>query len=414
MSAGGRALGRLALACGLAALASCEATPGPATPQLYTTADLQRLLATGETTIAPDAGVPGGLPLSLMIAAGANQDTLVPRLTFTGLDAYRSAYVTTEVWTHFDEVWIQPMYVLVDGYASDGTPERHQFGPAGAAAWRPIFGVGDQSKFYSPYWQEVYFELPAGADPDSFRSVRDVVDRGVSLTPANGRVVVLAPDTVSPPTPVGGMANGPIAIGGPTRGTGLLDGAPASFLDFGEGTFTWNDDLVVQEVPLFVWVARDAEGQLQRLDIPTIGGSGPLDSNTTVKMAGDRPLYGSYWRIYTVEVPAGMGVFAPPVAGDEGLRAGLGTLGDLSMDGKYGANVLSAPSSALIAWEGRVATNPDCFSDVANIDEQAGSCVYLDSQTKIEAIAPNDTIHKTDILVTCPFVTYDEIALTLP
>ena len=125
----------MALACGLAALA-CQATPGKPTPALYTTADLQRLLDTGEeTTIAQDAGVPGGLPLSLMLAPGANHhDTLVPRMTLTGLDAYRSAYVTTEVWTHFDEVWIQPMYVLVDGYASDGAPNRHQFG----GSWRPM------------------------------------------------------------------------------------------------------------------------------------------------------------------------------------------------------------------------------------------------------------------------------------
>jgi hypothetical protein len=340
----------------------------------------------------------------------------VPRTTWSGNgDGYRSAYVTTEVWTHFDEVWIQPMYVLVDGYNSDGTPKRHPFGPAGSAAWRPIFGVGDQSKFYSPYWQEIDFELSAGADPESFRSVRDVVDRGVDLKPAGGRVVVLAPDTVSPPTPAAGMENGPLAIGGPSRGSGLIDGAPASFLDFGEGTFTWNDDGVVQELPIFMWVARDAQGQLQRLDIPTVAGTSPLFTETSEKVATNgKPYYGSYWRLYTVEVPAGMAVFAPLAPGDESIRAGLGTRLDLAMDSLYGANVLSAPTSALIEWEGRVATTPSCFSDIMNIDEGSGTCSYVDSQPKIEALVPNDTIHRTDILVTCPFITYHEKALTLP
>jgi hypothetical protein len=414
LRSGTRRLAPLAAAC---ALAACQATPGAPTPELYTTADLQRLLDTtgAETTIAEDAGVPGGLPLSLMIAKGAGQDTLVPRMTLTGeSETYRSAYVTTEVWTRFDEVWIQPMYVLVDGYGADGTPIRHKFGTGATAAWRPIFGVGAQSKFYSPYWQEIYFELPTGADPESFRSVRDVVDRGAKLNPAGGRVVSLVPATVSPPAPTAGMDGGPVAIGGPTAGAGLIDGARAPFLDFGEGTFTWNDDLVVQEIPLFVWVARDSSGQLQRLDIPTVAAAGPLYSNTTNAKTDDnlRPQYGSYWRIYTVEIPAGMGVFAPPVTGDESVRAGLGTLADLSMDAKYGPTVLSAPSTAIIDYLGRVATNPDCFSDVMNTN--GNGCTYLDSQTKIEMYVPNDLIRRTDILVTCPFVTYDEKALTLP
>jgi hypothetical protein len=172
----------------------------------------------------------------------------------------------------------------------------------------------------------------------------------------------------------------------------------------------------VQELPIFMWVARDAQGQLQRLDIPTVTGTSPLYADTSEKVdTNGKPYYGSYWRLYTVEVPAGMAVFAPLVPGDESIRAGLGTRLDLAMDGLYGANVLSAPASALIEWEGRVAQNAaDCFSDIMLIDENSGRCSYLDSQPKIEALVPNDTIHRTDILVTCPFITYHDQALTLP
>jgi len=71
----------------------------------------------------------------------------------TRTDGYRSAYVTTELWAHFAEVWVQPAYVPVTGWNADGTPVR-LLGPDGH--WHPIFSVGPHSAFYSPFWQIVY------------------------------------------------------------------------------------------------------------------------------------------------------------------------------------------------------------------------------------------------------------------
>jgi hypothetical protein len=406
------ACGRLALACGLGALASCQATPGPATPELYTTASLAALLATSDPSgsVAQDAGVPGGIPLRRIIADdGTGKPTLVPRATFS--DGYRSAYLTTEVWTHFDEVWAQPMYVAVSGYDVDGTPKT-LVGAAGA--WRPIFGVGSDSKFYSPYWQVTYFEIPPGADVDSFRSVRDVIDRGLDLNAAGERLAVLAPDSVGIPARVASTTDGSLPIGGPTPATGLLDGQEVPFLDFGAGTFTWNDDLVVEEAPIFVWVARDASGALQTLDIPTVAGTGPLYSNRPAKVVDHKPLYGSYWRLYTVEVPAAAGVFAPTEAAD--LRAALAARPDL-YTADYNSKNTALPASALPEWEGRVTLNPGCFADYLNLDPTNGTsdeCQYLDSQAAIEANVPSGSIERTDILVTCPFVTYEGVPVLLP
>ena len=61
---------------------------------------------------------------------------------------YGAAYVVTEVWTDFDELWVQPAYVPVKGWSA-GKPQPLTLpGP-----WEPIFSVGPGSRFYSPFWQ---------------------------------------------------------------------------------------------------------------------------------------------------------------------------------------------------------------------------------------------------------------------
>jgi hypothetical protein len=52
-------------------------------------------------------------------------------------------------------------------------------------------------------------------------------------------------------------------------------------------------------------------------------------------------------------------------------------------------------------YVGRVAVNPDCFPDPGFPQ----SCVWLDSQAAIEDQLPS-AIARTEILGTCPFVTY--------
>ena len=168
------------------ALAACDA-PRAAQPQLWTLFDVQALYAAGaqrDDAIATDAGLPGGVTLE--------QACSTPPITATLFAAARrsprattAAYLTTEVWSHFDEVWLQPMYIPVTGWVG----RRAQAARAVGSAW--IFSVGPGSRFYSPFWQMIYFDVPDGTLPDAITSARQVLDGKYPLHSGPGRTVSL-------------------------------------------------------------------------------------------------------------------------------------------------------------------------------------------------------------------------------
>src|SRR6185295_10385867 len=94
----------------------------------------------------------------------------------------RARYATTEVWTGFDEVWVQPVYLATrDGKI---VPE---------AQW--VFGIGPDSLFYSPFWQVFTYELPGDVAPESVidvRSVLDVARRTGGVHAREARIISLA------------------------------------------------------------------------------------------------------------------------------------------------------------------------------------------------------------------------------
>ena len=133
--------GALLLAVGLAA---CD-EPRPPSPELWTLFDVQALYAGGAQptdAIATDAGLPGGIRLGSMIDSDG---TLFEHPTLT--EGYESRYMTTEVWTHFDEIWVQPLYIPVIGWETGSRT------PVPGGSW--IFSVGQDSLFYSPFWQVI-------------------------------------------------------------------------------------------------------------------------------------------------------------------------------------------------------------------------------------------------------------------
>jgi hypothetical protein len=406
---------------GALAGAACESKGDARRAQLFTVSDLQALLGQDPptTAIVDGHGLPGGMSLQHIITGDASSATLVQRGTFS--NGYKSAYVTTEVWTGFDEVWIQPVYVAVEAFNA-GAPPKRQVGAAGQ--WRPIFGVGPDSAFYSPYWQTVYFQIAPGDDVDTYRSVKDVLARGRNFRPSEPRVMAFAPAQVAPPTPLLDPQEGQEEVGEVGRGIGLYDGQEMPFLDFGTDTFTWDQHLVVEEAPLYVWVARGQDGQLHQLDMPTVAGSGPPYSRRDPLVANGKPQYGSYWRIYTVEMQPGWRVFVPPYFDKE--RARLADFKYLYEMGVPYADALTkldaASATSYDQFVGRVLTNPSCVTNTAALDPSNAKdptlldplCVYVDSQRKIEDLVPSAAIHRTDILVTCPFTMYEEQGLVLP
>jgi hypothetical protein len=409
--------GALALAALLTcAGAGCDLPANPRRPQVLTLADLEALVdpAMPNATFANDDGVPDGLLVRDYVKFEGGKYQLQLRDTWT--EAYRSAYVTAELWTGFDEVWVQPVYVPITGVDPQGVPVKVADPLTG---WSPIFSVGPDSSFYSPFWQVYYFQVSDLADAEAFKSARKVIDSGRPLIKGPARTMSIVPGDVALPktAPMSDqMVGGPQAVG-----QGYLDGKDVSFLDFGVSTFSWNDDLVVEETPLFVLLYRDTDGNLKRMNVPTIAGTGPLYANRPPKLAGSVPHYGAFWRIYTVEVPPTARIFAPPL---EEFKAARADYPPSLVAVDYGADIIAAGAQDVSQWLGRVALNavasPDgtvksCFDAYNNIDTRGPSnptipyCHWLDSQPSLEAAVPSTWIHKTDILVTCPFVSYDDM-----
>ena len=100
----------------LAALGCDEPPPNPARPRLLTFADFEALAGSGdpEATFATGEGVPDGLRVKDFVTSDMAGYHLPLRTTWT--EGYRSAYETAEIWTGFDEIWVQPAYVPITGF----------------------------------------------------------------------------------------------------------------------------------------------------------------------------------------------------------------------------------------------------------------------------------------------------------
>jgi hypothetical protein len=367
-------------------LGACSQGAAPADPKLWTLFDVKALFDGGAPAtrgLAPNDGLPGGVPLGQLLDGSA----LVPR--FAWADGYQTSYVTTEVWSNFDRVWMQPAYVPVTGWQG-GKPQKLLDG----GAWHPIFSVGQRSGFYSPFWQIVYADVPADTPPGALTSARQILDGGYRLTPSEGRTMPLAPDGIT---------------GGGNPGTGWLDGAAISFLDFGTATFTWDEANVVQEVPLYVFTVVGDDGQPHVLsEMPKVLGTAapglPAGAPPTVGGDGITPRYSAYWRLYTVVVPSFATIFAPPASD---LATDLGNIGAPASD-KYSADIVGQDPAALAPFIGRVSVTPvdpntglpPCFATLAMLP----SCHWIEVQSDLEANLDVSTNQATGITVTCPVI----------
>jgi hypothetical protein len=106
------------------------------------------------------------------------------------------------------------------------------------------------------------------------------------------------------------------------------------------------------------------------------------------------PIYASYWRLYTVEIPATARVFTDDNLQQALAMGGFSDLG-LPVDPGY-ENVI-----------GRVVLNPGC-TIIDPMASGTGACLYLDSQAALESNIDPGAIQPTDITVTCPFLTYQD------
>jgi hypothetical protein len=372
----------------LIAFGGCSQAPGtPPAAKLWTLFDVQALYAagaSGDKAIADDDGLPGGVRLDLVLKDDGSS-TLDWRSAWANND--RVAFLTTEVWAHYQEVGMQPVYLPVTGANTGGPIQR---------IGRPIFSVGAGSAFYSPFLQIVYAEVPADTAPDALTSAKQILDGGYQLTPGEGRTMPLVPDDVALPL-VAGQPTGVI-----TQGTGYLDGVSVSFLDFGPSSFTWDPGTnVVQEAPIYVLTFIGPDGSvLASPSIPTILGPGPPGSGVALPGGAQRNY--AYYRVHTVVVPSTARVFVEPGSAlYDALPAGLQA---------FTGFAAGASAAQLTTFSGRVALNPGdpaqgisgCFDNPMLLAHVAGdptTCTWLGSEAALQANLDLSTEETTDVTV---------------
>ena len=420
MNRTGRALALLlglAWGCG----GGSGATP---VPRFWDQATLHAaFLAGGTSPDACAASNPAGLPCNYFIdgggvadGAGATRDVLQIKLAFSEHDA--SAYITTDFWQDWNEIWVEPMYVLVTKWnAADPEQNRLPSAPGSSIPSGPIFSVGTGSAFYSPYHAVTYVEVPPDTDPARYTSARQIVDAGLTMhagpnrfcsldaTPP-GAADVFAPSAAEIQHNADKEENDPnvhniIApflkpgrtldevAAGVQRLTGWLDGQPMTYLDFGPAGYTAGGDRVVQDVPLFLFTKPNDQGVPTLIGEPNVAGIAPLFSGLPAAVAPDhRPHFGALWRIYFVLLPPAAAALTDPAT-------------------QLAADVLAAVPAATIApFVHRVVLNPTaCFTSATFPKGTAdmGVCQWLDSQGAIEALGAGALV-RTTLEPACPFV----------
>jgi hypothetical protein len=395
----------------LAACAGSQDLPAPA--KLWTVEDLQRLARNGGAT----AGIPASTWVALrgqalpLLSPPFTDAQQLQRSDMDGLNVYpafsegrTAAYTTTEIWENFPAIWVQPLYLPITGFAN------------GAAVPLPgayvIFSVGTRTRFYSPFWVIHYLVVPPETAPDRFTSSKQVLDSGYPIIEGRGTLCVIAPPDVQLAQPPGNKAVRPLFNQQELKvnySTGWVDGVAVSYIDFGRNRFTWNEANVVDEAALFDLGVRNDAGGYTSLNLPRVGGTGPLLSNTPARVIGPRPQFGALWHVYQSYLPAGAGVFIP--SSKPGLRAQVVAAANQS-NAAPEASVAPpiAPQNEARAdapnYLLRTAVNASCFQDVNNFPE---SCRWLDSQAAVEREIPRQLILDTGLYQTCPFLAYNDV-----
>ena len=385
-----------------AAAGACGGGQVPAPNRLWTGADLEF-----EANQNPDCHNPGGLT---GVAAAGSQCNYFVGQSPGGYDYFQfklafsegapMAYITTDFWANYDRIWLQPMYFLVTAWDAQNPDDHRLAGAAGETSKSgPIFSVGTDSAFYSPFWSVFYAVVPEGTPPDKYTSARQLFDDGLVMHQGANRYASVVPGKLQLPAAAdirGVVPNlndyfdSKLAISPDTilqqvmdsaqRFTGWVDGAAVEYVDFGPDNFVANDAREVQDVPLFLFIRRSAGPGLDLLGAPNVGGVAPLFSELKGRVsAGLRPQFGGLWRIYLVTVPA--------------------TAGMLTTDDFPGGVV----PAALINRIQRVALDRACFVKLAS-DAMDTSCVWLDSQDAIERNIGPGGITRTGLQPACPFV----------
>ncbi len=311
-----------------------------------------------------------------------------------------AAFAVLEVWNRVPEVWVQPWYVLVTAYDA-ANPDAHRL--AGAL---PLVDIGEDSVFYSPFWELTYVVVPEDTPPDRYTSAVDLFSAGLPMYRGGGLLAPLAPADLAPVVTEGGAPVRPLsgdAVGAPGMGEVWLRGRRVTYLDFGTRTFTWSTAAerhgVVDEAPLYLFAARDAQGYPVALGLPAVLGSGPRGGGRPASRGpSGAPRFGALTRPHLALLPPGASPFIP--SGMEPLKASLRERGVTVVDAHPTVEHLAEAKDYVL----RVALNPECFKDLVGFPQ---ACQWLDSQAAVEANLDPLAVQPQDVLFTSPLLAFD-------
>jgi len=353
-----------------------------ARPQLWTLFDLREALAAG-TPVATGVSFPQGIASQETLAStdgGKATLKIIPAFS----EGQPAAYVMPEIWHGFDEVWVQPWYVLVTAW-DDKNPTQNRAKGADGMNVPPVFDVGPDSLFYSPLWLTYYAVVPAGADAASYTSAEQIFNDRLEIHPGVPWTYSVRPDDVGlgDAAPVHPFLQTPVTSFLADVPTSWVDGQPIGYFDEGRNNFTYRTGWVVEETPLYELARRGPDGAPQPLGAPRVMGSGPPFARVPADAPNGRPRFGAYTRIYVAIAAATAAAFDPGTSPEA-------------------AALLTAQAISPEAYRGRVATDAACFAAA----DFPTACTWLDSQARIEDSLGRANIVRTDVSACTPLVFY--------
>jgi hypothetical protein len=358
-------------------------------PQLWTMFDIHQAYLEGRS-VAPTESFPGGFAPQVFVEPGADGAAtlkIIPAFS----EGEPAAYVIPELWVNFDEIWVQPWYVLVSAW-NDRTTAQNRLRDAEGNGYPPVFDVHPRSLFYSPFWLVFYAVVPEDSPIDKYTSAEKLFDEKRAIYPGPPWIYSVRPEAVTlPPMPVHPFLKKPVAS--------FLNQAPVSWVDdqsmpyFNEGSnnFKYDAKLVVEEVPMFMLARRDASGQPALINAPNIIGTGPLLARRPPDAPGGRPRFGSLTRFYFAFVGPTAGMFEPEAYPDAAAALMAKNLDPEAYRGRVASNALKIAD-----------TDRPCFT----MPDFPAGCRWLDSQAAIEDALGVINLRRTEVAACSPLVFY--------
>ena len=405
-------LRRTIAAMALLGLCHCDSRTSNAAvdPARFWTVDYFAQAAQGQTGFpgyaATDLITLGGNPLPFPSSPTQHPNS-AQQSQYSGITVFpafsegaTASYTVTEIWQNYAQLWVQPLYVFTN---SSYIPVPTQV--------PPVASVGVGSTFYSPYWQLIFVVAPPGTPPDQYRTSSDILNAKLPLVTGPLVLAPLTPPEARVATAQG--AAGPVRpytgelVSGGRQISSWADGQRVSYILFPSSQFTSSANQVVDETPLFFFKGQNGSEPIN-LQLPAVIGVGALGAhaaarvftNPSLPVATTLPRFGALSRRYNVTLPTGSGAFV------------LSSQGDLRTQLTLAGGILTPPVAAAIEARPdannyilRIAVNAStCFQDAVGFP---GSCLWLDSQSRIENLIPGYRIEKTDILLATPVLSYN-------